>query len=112
MFFNTVPLASPTPSPTPSLKDGLTTDQVSPGFLGFLATFFIVVIMVFLIVDMVRRIRRVRYRAQVAGELAAPVIPEAHPATDGETVESGQSTAEGSPAEAPEESANGKSSPK
>lgn len=81
MFFNTVPLATPTPSPTPSLKDGLTTDQVSPGFLGFLATFFIVVIMVFLIVDMVRRIRRVRYRAQVAGDLAGPVIPEDHDPT-------------------------------
>nr|WP_246279717.1 hypothetical protein [Psychromicrobium silvestre] len=67
---------SQTPSPTPSLKDGLTPDQVSPGFLGFLATFFVVAIMVFLIVDMVRRIRRVRYRAQVAGELPLPVIPE------------------------------------
>lgn len=92
MFFNTVPLATPTPSPTPSLKDGLTTDQVSPGFLGFLATFFIVVIMVFLIVDMVRRIRRVRYRAQVAGDLAGPVIPE-----DRDPTESAAPTSEPAP---------------
>ncbi|WP_394941532.1 hypothetical protein [Psychromicrobium sp. YIM B11713] len=75
MLLNTLPLA--TPSPEPSLKDGLSTDQVSPGFLGFLATFFVVAIMVFLIVDMVRRIRRVRYRAQVSGELTVPIIPSA-----------------------------------
>ena len=63
--------ATSSPSESSSLKDGLTPDQVSPGFLGFLLTFFIVALTVFLIVDMVRRIRRVRYRAQVAGELEA-----------------------------------------
>lgn len=58
--------ATVTPEPAvPSLKPGLTEDQVGPGFLGFLAMFFIVVIMFFLIRDMVRRVRRVRYRAQV-----------------------------------------------
>lgn len=61
---------APSPSESSSLKSGLSEDQVSPGFLGFLLTFFIVVLTVFLIVDMVRRIRRVRYRAQVSGELA------------------------------------------
>lgn len=54
------------PSDTPSLRPGLNADQVSPGFLGFLATFFVAALLILLIVDMVRRIRRVRYRAEVA----------------------------------------------
>lgn len=57
---------TPPPSPTvPTLRAGLTDDQIGPGFLGFLAMAFIVVIMFFLIRDMVKRIRRVRYRSQV-----------------------------------------------
>ncbi len=55
------------PSP-PGLRPGLSEDQITPGLLGFVVTFGIVVIMVFLIRDMVKRIRRVRYRAQVEGE--------------------------------------------
>lgn len=62
-------------SESPSLKAGLSEDQVSPGFLGFLLTFFVVALTAFLIVDMVRRIRRVRYRAQVAGELEETSFP-------------------------------------
>ncbi len=58
---------TPPPSPTvPTLRAGLSDDQIGPGFLGFLAMAFIVAIMFFLIRDMVKRIRRVRYRAQVA----------------------------------------------
>ncbi|MFQ4147768.1 hypothetical protein AAGW05_03580 [Arthrobacter sp. LAPM80] len=49
----------------PGLRPGLTEDQITPGLLGFVVTFSIVVIMFFLIRDMVKRIRRVRYRAQV-----------------------------------------------
>ncbi|MDO5752793.1 hypothetical protein [Arthrobacter sp.] len=49
----------------PGLRPGLTEDQITPGFLGFVVTFGIVVIMFFLIRDMARRIRRVRYRALV-----------------------------------------------
>lgn len=56
---------TPAPSPTPSLRPGLSEDQVTPGTWGFILTAFIVVLTTFLIVDMVRRIRRVRYRAQV-----------------------------------------------
>lgn len=57
----------------PGLRPGLTEDQVTPGLLGFLVTFFIVVVMVFLIRDMVKRVRRVRYRQQVEGtEQEAP----------------------------------------
>ncbi|GAA4043287.1 hypothetical protein GCM10023063_32030 [Arthrobacter methylotrophus] len=55
---------TPSPSPTPSLRPGLSEDQVTPGTWGFVLTAFIVVLTTFLIVDMVRRIRRVRYRAQ------------------------------------------------
>lgn len=61
---------TPAPTPTPSLRPGLSEDQVSPGLLGFLLTAFIVVLTALLIVDMVRRIRRVRYRAQVEAERA------------------------------------------
>ena len=62
---------TPAPTPTPSLRPGLSEDQVTPGLLGFLLTAFIVVLTALLIVDMVRRIRRVRYRAQVEEERAA-----------------------------------------
>lgn len=57
---------TPSPSPTtPSLRPGLSEDQVTPGTWGFILTAFIVVLTTLLIVDMVRRIRRVRYRGQV-----------------------------------------------
>lgn len=67
-----IPLATtPAPAPSPSLRGGLSPDQVTPGLLGFLLTAFIVVLTALLIVDMVRRIRRIRYRAQVEEERAA-----------------------------------------
>jgi hypothetical protein len=62
---------TPAPAPSPSLRPGLSQDQVTPGLLGFLLTAFIVLLTALLIVDMVRRIRRVRYRAQVEEERAA-----------------------------------------
>ncbi|WP_045730108.1 hypothetical protein [Pseudarthrobacter chlorophenolicus] len=62
---------TPTPMPTPTLRDGITEDQVTPGLLGFIMTAFFVVATALLIVDMVRRIRRVRYRAQVEEERIA-----------------------------------------
>ncbi|PNH86501.1 hypothetical protein [Arthrobacter sp. AFG20] len=62
---------SSSPAPSPSLRPGLSQDQVTPGLLGFLLTAFIVVLSALLIVDMVRRIRRVRYRAQVEEERMA-----------------------------------------
>lgn len=55
----------PAISSPPGLRPGLTEDQITPGVLGFIVTFGIVIVMVFLIRDMVKRIRRVRYRAQV-----------------------------------------------
>ncbi|CCQ47016.1 putative uncharacterized protein [Pseudarthrobacter siccitolerans] len=62
---------TPAPQPTPSLREGITQDQVTPGLLGFIMTAFFVVATALLIVDMVRRIRRVRYRAQVEEERIA-----------------------------------------
>ncbi|MDJ0354748.1 hypothetical protein [Paenarthrobacter sp. PH39-S1] len=64
-------LATTPPSDSPTIRPGLDPDQVSPGFLGFLFTFGVVVIMFFLIRDMVKRIRRVRYRAQVEEDALA-----------------------------------------
>jgi hypothetical protein len=82
---------TPTPLPTPSLREGISEDQVTPGLLGFIMTAFFVVATALLIVDMVRRIRRVRYRAQVEEERIA-----AASAADIEAAEA----AEAGPAEA------------
>ena len=62
---------APAPIPTPSLRPGLSEDQVTPGMWGFIMTAFFVLATTLLIVDMVRRIRRVRYRAQVEEERMA-----------------------------------------
>jgi hypothetical protein len=62
---------TPSPLPTPSLREGISEDQVTPGLLGFIMTAFFVVATALLIMDMVRRIRRVRYRAQVEEERIA-----------------------------------------
>ncbi|NUT70718.1 hypothetical protein [Pseudarthrobacter sp. C4D7] len=62
---------TPSPLPTPTLRDGISEDQVTPGLLGFIMTAFFVIATALLIVDMVRRIRRVRYRAQVEEERMA-----------------------------------------
>jgi len=77
---------TPTPMPTPTLRDGISEDQVTPGLLGFIMTAFFVVATALLIVDMVRRIRRVRYRAQVEEErmaAAAAADVDAADAQDG-----------------------------
>jgi hypothetical protein len=62
---------TPAPTPTPSLRPGLSEDQVTPGMWGFIMTAFFVIATTLLIVDMVRRIRRVRYRGQVEEERLA-----------------------------------------
>jgi hypothetical protein len=93
---------TPTPLPTPTLREGISEDQVTPGLLGFIMTAFFVVATALLIVDMVRRIRRVRYRAQVeedriAAAAAADVeAAEAADAAPGEPARgSVQGTADG-----------------
>lgn len=87
---------TPSPSPTPSLRPGLSEDQVTPGTWGFVLTAFIVVLTTFLIVDMVRRIRRVRYRAQA--EEARMTAEAGGPDADG--VASGKPSAEDSDGDA------------
>lgn len=62
---------TPTPLPTPGLRDGISEDQITPGLWGFIMTAFFVLVTAVLIVDMVRRIRRVRYRGQVEEERQA-----------------------------------------
>lgn len=64
----------PTPGPgNDGLRPGLSADQVSPGFLGFVMTAFMVIAVVMLMVSMTRRIRRVRYEAQLSEQDAPPV---------------------------------------
>jgi hypothetical protein len=62
---------TPSPLPTPGLREGISEDQITPGLWGFIMTAFFVLATTVLIVDMVRRIRRVRYRAQVEEERQA-----------------------------------------
>ena len=61
-----------TATPAPSIPDDV---DVTPGWLGFLAIFFIAVATVLLIIDMTRRIRRVRYREEIRAKLAAEQKP-------------------------------------
>jgi hypothetical protein len=44
-------------------------DTVTPGFVGFIATFGVALIVILLVIDMVRRVRRVNYREQVRRQL-------------------------------------------
>lgn len=46
-------------------------NSVTPGVVGFLATFLVIVIVVLLATDMVRRVRRTQYRAEVNERLDA-----------------------------------------
>lgn len=58
-------------------------DTVTPGFVGFLATFGVAAVVILLVIDMVRRIRRVNYRAQVREQLEREAkVSDALPASD------------------------------
>ena len=61
--------ADPVPTPVPSY--GGDPNLITPGVVGFLATFVIALVTVLLLVDMTRRMRRVRYRSEVREKLAA-----------------------------------------
>ena len=63
---------SPPGSGNDGLRPGLTVDQVTPGFLGFAMTAFMVIGVVLLMVSMTRRIRRVRYRSQFSDPAVSP----------------------------------------
>lgn len=47
-----------------SAGEGLDPNSVSPGLIGFLATFGVVVAAILLFVNMSRRLRRLRYREE------------------------------------------------
>ncbi|MGM9474014.1 hypothetical protein ACS5PJ_18660 [Pseudarthrobacter sp. YS3] len=85
---------TPSPLPTPGLREGISEDQITPGLWGFIMTAFFVLATTLLIVDMVRRIRRVRYRAQVEEERQAAAeaadIEAEDAATYGDGADSGQ----------------------
>ncbi|MDQ2623859.1 MAG: hypothetical protein M3Y20_01735, partial [Actinomycetota bacterium] len=72
--------ATPSPSPTPGLRDGLEESMISPGLAGFLAVFAIALASLALFYSLTRKLRRVKYR----GELA-----EAAAADDGEVPDAG-----------------------
>ncbi len=61
-------------------------DSVTPGVIGFIATFGVAVVTLLLVVDMVRRVRRVNYRAQVREELEAELAAKS--AADAESTAS------------------------
>jgi hypothetical protein len=50
---------------------------VTPGVIGFVATFLVAMGSLVLILDMVRRVRRVRYRAEIAERLDAEAAVKA-----------------------------------
>ena len=79
-------LADPSPAPTPPAFTG-DANAVTPGVVGFIATFFIAAVTVLLLLDMTRRVRRVRYRAEaqekIAAEAAEAGSAEATPAREG-----------------------------
>ncbi len=64
---------APTPSGAPD------PDLVTPGTIGFLVTFFIVIFVVFLIRDALKRVRRVRARAVASDAYPIPLRKHAVP---------------------------------
>jgi hypothetical protein len=61
-------------SPKTEVVDPLTDPNklyYSPGVIGFVAVFLMMLAATFLILDMVRRVRRVRYRTEIQAKLAS-----------------------------------------
>ena len=58
-------------NPDPSVSADPANTFYSPGLIGFLGTFILVVGAIIIIFDMVRRVRRINYRAQIQERLAA-----------------------------------------
>ena len=50
-------------------------NSVTPGVIGFVVTFAVMIAVVLLVLDMVRRVRRVRYRSEIAEKLDAATPP-------------------------------------
>ena len=58
--------ATPTPTPTPFDEN-----LVTPGVVGFIVTFGLIVATILILIDMNRRTRRVNYKAEIAARLDA-----------------------------------------
>lgn len=50
-------------------------NSVTPGVIGFVVTFAVMIAVVLLVLDMVRRVRRVRYRSEIAEKLDGAIPP-------------------------------------
>lgn len=50
-------------------------NSVTPGVIGFIMTFGVMIAVLLLVLDMVRRVRRVRYRAEIAEKLDSATPP-------------------------------------
>jgi hypothetical protein len=59
-------------------------DTVTPGFIGFIATFGVAVVVILLAIDMVRRVRRVNYREQVRQQLEHEALDADGAAAEGD----------------------------
>jgi len=78
-LLDTAGAVDPTPTPTPDLAPGIDPNDVSPGLLGFLATFALVAMVIPLIISMNRHLRRARYRAEQEAALDAEAADEVPP---------------------------------
>ncbi|MCL1869632.1 MAG: hypothetical protein FWF90_04355 [Promicromonosporaceae bacterium] len=69
-----VTLAAATPAPSPSPAQQLDENSVSPGIVGFIATFLLVLVAIGLIQLMSRSLRRTAHNARAQGlEVVEPV---------------------------------------
>ena len=50
-------------------------NSVTPGVVGFIMTFGVMIAVLLLVIDMVRRVRRVRYRQEIADKLDGVTPP-------------------------------------
>ncbi len=50
-------------------------NSVTPGVIGFIMTFGVMIAVLLLVIDMVRRVRRVRYRQEIADKLDGVTRP-------------------------------------
>jgi len=53
-------------------------NSVTPGVIGFVMTFGVMIAVLLLVIDMVRRVRRVRYRQEIADRLDGVTPPAEH----------------------------------
>ncbi|MBF0671658.1 MAG: hypothetical protein IR160_03630 [Salinibacterium sp.] len=57
-------------------------NTVTPGVIGFIATFLVAAAVVFIAIDMNRRVRRTRYRSEIREKLAAEQAEQAEQKPD------------------------------